>query len=69
MEGKRKPSLLQQTEDGWIGLGTGLISKTLVIGETASADEEAAATFAAELKKISRRENTILGNETGLFFF
>jgi len=26
---KRKPSLLQQTEDGSIGLGTGLISITL----------------------------------------
>jgi len=33
MEGKRKPSLLQQAEDGWIGLGTCLISKTLVIGD------------------------------------
>jgi hypothetical protein len=59
---------VQQTEDGCIGLGTVFISKTLVIGDAASADEEAAATFPAGLKKLSRRENTILGNETGLFF-
>ena len=32
-----------------------------VIGEVALADEEAAAMFLTELKKISRRENMILG--------
>ena len=32
-----------------------------VIGEAALADDEAAATFPAELKKLKRRENTVLG--------
>jgi len=40
MEGKTKPSLVQQAEDGCIGLGTGLLSKTLKSEEAASADEE-----------------------------
>ena len=32
-----------------------------IIGEAALASKEAAATFPAELKKLSRRENMILG--------
>ena len=32
-----------------------------ITGEDASADEEAAATFPAELKKLTRRESKILG--------
>jgi hypothetical protein len=50
MERKRKPSLLQQSENGRIGLGTGFNLKNIkIIGEAATAYEEAAAMFPAEL--------------------
>ena len=52
-------SLLQQAGNGCINLGTGFISKNFkIIGDAASADEKAAATFPAEFKKkLTRREN------------
>ena len=63
MERKRKPSLSRQAEDGCIGFRNRFHLKNIkIIGEATSAVEEAAATFTDELKKkLSRRENTILG--------
>ena len=50
-------SLLQQAGNGCIHLGTGFISKNFrIIGEAASADEKAAATFPADLKKKINKE-------------
>ena len=75
MERRRKPSLLQQADDGCIRLKTGLISKNIKIkGDAASADEEAAATFPAELKKKINKEGKYDPSkdfdcdETGLFW-
>jgi hypothetical protein len=74
MERKRKPSLFTATR-GWLHRfrNSFNLKNIKIIEEATSADEEAVATFSAELNKIIKQgkydpRQVFSGDETGLFW-